>query len=758
MSVSSGTTTPAMLPWQPFVDEPLFVPELALGLDAVSTGTRARMRAYLAALLERRRSPVHAAVAWNALHFGYDLGSGGYLGEMLNVDAFPILDRAPGTPLPPVGAMVRLPAGQTPVWGEVVHLELEHPDIDVDGFVPPRLSGAPAAELADAAGLVRLRLVVDTAAFGPLVPQQRNALMRLRRRGGTDMFGHVPMTIQAGAGTDELDADELSAYATYLLIHRRGLLTGGPLGLGLDTPDDDSLFEATWRSLHAVRELLAGLPRVRMWRHHAIGANVSGSSDTDGIAGWRDLDDLTTRIRSVHPGQVRHTAVGVALRGMVARTPAAAFAVLGETRYLAALVTTHLILAETDGPQGDDGRLQTGVHLRLDDDRLGGGVWRAEGLGIPAGPHAGVHPLVPLGLGYAETRFETPTAETSPAPETPDQPPSEPSGDAELVDVTASHLAFRATLRPAHLANGVMRLPQEAADELKANTGGEAALRLTHDGEQLDDTEASQYPLAVVDSPAPALHGVEWPLAFHAGIQLACILTRGGSVVDATTERLDDPLDVGGHLIAHATDLAVLLAFLGLGERDPSGRRRELAALAELLLRALRRAGRPGPAGSRSATAPALAATAYAGLPAPADAAQRAAHALDTLVDAGRLQRLPGAQRADPAGRFIDTEPDTYLWCPPGVVPPPKQPAADTPPSARLNSAVRRHLVPIFIRQLPPGWEPSPEKVAAWPTVRAGLGPDCLLPDRLPPGCTWVQVHERGTEIPLDQIAVRGTG
>jgi hypothetical protein len=751
--------------WQPFVDEPLFVPELALGLTAVPAQTRERMRTYLAALLQRRRAPLHAAVGWNALHFGYDLRRGGYVGELLNGDAFPILDSTPKDYVLPAGAMVRLPAGQTPVWGEVMHIDQEHPDIDPDGYVPPRLSGAPALDLADVDGLVHLRLVVDTGAFGPLFPEQRNALLRLRNRGVLDTLGHLATTVPADACAEDLDADEPGAYARYLVIRRRGLLVGGPLGLGLDASDDGTLFEAVLRSLHAVRDLLAGLPSVKMWHHNAVTDGADASPDPADVAGPRDLADLASRVRSAHPGQTRHTAVGSALRGLAATAPAAdAFAALGETRYLGALVTTHLMLAATSEAQGGDGRLPSGVHLRLDDDRLGGGVWRAEGRGVPAGPHAGIHPLVPLGLGYCNAVGSSAVASDMlagvkpPAGQPPTvEPPPQPVDEAVLVDVTASHLVFRVALRPAHLAEGVLRLPDKVADELATDTARDVGLRLVHDGEELDEAEATQFPLALVDTPARALRGVQWPLAFHPGIRISCVLARGGSVVDATTERLDDPLEVNGHLIVHATDLAVLLAFLGLGERSSTGERRDLGGLAELLLRALRRAGQPGPGGSRRATAPALAATVYAGLPAPADAALRAAQALNALVDTGRLQRLAGARHADPAGRFIDIDPDTYVWSPSGVVPV-ERPRADAPPSARLDSAVRRHTVPIFIRHLPPGWQPNPEKLEAWPQVRASLGPDCLLPDQLPDGCTWVHAHERGTEVPLEHVAVRVGG
>ena len=58
-------------------------PGMVLGLDEASSADRQRLLRYLSLLVAARRAPVHVNVAFNAVYFGFDLTTGGYVGGAL---------------------------------------------------------------------------------------------------------------------------------------------------------------------------------------------------------------------------------------------------------------------------------------------------------------------------------------------------------------------------------------------------------------------------------------------------------------------------------------------------------------------------------------------------------------------------------------------------------------------------------------------------------------------------------------------------
>ncbi len=73
--------------------------------------------------------------------------------------------------------------------------------------------------------------------------------------------------------------------------------------------------------------------------------------------------------------------------------------------YATAVCHTNAYVAESLQREQRSGVLADGVHLRLDDDWQAGGIWRAEIVDDPDRYSlATVPPLIPLSLGYAETR------------------------------------------------------------------------------------------------------------------------------------------------------------------------------------------------------------------------------------------------------------------------------------------------------------------------------------------------------------------
>src|SRR5512146_1140035 len=93
--------------WRPYEDDPLFVPQILLGFDALEQEDVDRLCRYLTALVAHRHI-VHTAVAFNAVYFGYDLSFGGYVGGPVEFDRFEQVAFRATTAALPVGAMVNV--------------------------------------------------------------------------------------------------------------------------------------------------------------------------------------------------------------------------------------------------------------------------------------------------------------------------------------------------------------------------------------------------------------------------------------------------------------------------------------------------------------------------------------------------------------------------------------------------------------------------------------------------------------------------
>ncbi len=74
----------------------------------------------------------------------------------------------------------------------------------------------------------------------------------------------------------------------------------------------------------------------------------------------------------------------------------------------------------------------------------------------------------------------------------------------------------------------------------------------------------------------------------------------------------------------------------------------------------------------------------------------------------------------------------------------------------RLARVVRRHLVPMHLRRFTEqsGRAPGEDKRRGYAHARLEHGMYGVLPEQLPPNCTWVRPHDRGGsgEVPGDQL------
>lgn len=111
----SGTSSRV---WRPYLDPPLISPEMIQPGSGAPPGA-APLRRYLRELVAHRAAPVHTAVAFNALYFGFDTEAGGYVGGPLDIGDFPSVALGDQVEALPVGAMINVRTGVTccrPRW------------------------------------------------------------------------------------------------------------------------------------------------------------------------------------------------------------------------------------------------------------------------------------------------------------------------------------------------------------------------------------------------------------------------------------------------------------------------------------------------------------------------------------------------------------------------------------------------------------------------------------------------------------------
>jgi len=609
---------------------------MALGWDAARPADRQRLLRYLSALVSTRRAPVHVNVAFNAMYFGYDLIDDAYVGG-LDLFAFPRVRFGETTDALPVGAMVNIAAGEQPLFAEVVYKEGAHPALLPDGLVPGWLSGAPAGasspdnNLPSSGPVLTERLVIDVDAFGQGFSATRERLDRLRRRRWLDADGHLLLNARYASHRDA-DLDETAYYAQYLLTRGRDQLLSAAAPLPLSTmlsddAGDKQLAAALTGMLGAVADALAQIPELRMWRGYAFTrASLGARLSNPGPLGGDDLASLATglartavqerRGRWAPAHTVTYTAVGPRLRAVRDAGPQ-----LVDVGYAVAVCHANAVISDYARREVDEntGLLPDDIHLRLDDPWQGGGVWRAE---HPGSAYARIDATNPLGLGWSSTLPTVPpdlwsakagggddVSMPPPRPEHDLQPepepaalPPDPDDDGGFGDLTVadSQISWTQSLRLVHLLEGRLPLPDVIGVQMRdaGLAGVRLRLMLTHDGHNLEPSEASQ----TVESHLfgrPQLTDVDWPLEFFASIVLTCTWPRGASVVRAATTLLESPVVIDDMEITHRYDPRILTRDAAPGEpqRGSAGSRTGTMSLAQRVLRAVRRLGLLDPNG-----------------------------------------------------------------------------------------------------------------------------------------------------------------
>ena len=577
-------------------------------------------------------------------------------------------------------------------------------------------------------------------------------LDRLRRRGRwLDADGHLRLCARYPSAEDA-EAADAAFYASYLLSTGREQLLGGPLPLLLTADAGErQLAAALSAAFETVASALAAVPALRMWAGYAFARSAFASRLNDtGPLGLSDLEAIansvgragrpSARRRYGQPGpSVRYTAIGPLLR-----TVADGQRELQGLGYPAAVCHANAVIADYARREADElGVLPGGAHLRLDDPWQGGGVWRAS---MPPGAHSTVDPLVSYGLGWLES---------APSPEglLRQDLGLEELEPADVLAVTDSHLSWTVTLRLTHILNGVAVVPDRVADELESAGLVDAGLRLvlTHDGYDLDPTEATQSVILKRDRQRIQVATVAWPLEFFPGIVLIFTWQRGAVLLRARSLLLEAPITVDGVTYEHRYDPAVLTRDTAPGCVRRSASPNGSLTLRERVLRAVRRAGLLDENGVAVLRRDALADLVYG-----PQAGTAGAAALEPIVTAllasESLTEQPGALVGGELRWPADGGLSVLVWRPaltaasqreeptPYGVAPHTPVLREAPSDNDLDRFVHMHTVAPFLRRLPPGWRASEDMRAEYRRLTARYG----RPRELPAGYTLVREHIRG--------------
>ncbi|MEV7503786.1 hypothetical protein [Streptomyces sp. NPDC093018] len=726
------------------------------GYKAVSDGDRSRLRRYLEAVAETRSTPLHTAVAFNAVYFGYDLGGDGYGGSPLCLDDFPVIAFGSRARALPVGAMVCVATGSEPLYAEIVYKEGAHRETGASGDVPGWVSGAPAG--AEGPGRPgggaetrrRELLVPDFHAFGPALSLSPAQLHRLRmRQRWINADGHVVVDACYPSAATAL-RDDLSVYADHLLTAARAQLLSPfvPVSLAelVGGTREDALRTGLLGLLDTVSGVLKSSSSLRTWRHYAMTrASLSTGLRDTGPLGGDDLKSLAAAIeQAAVPVRRRYgltsavtvyTAVGPRLRAVPGTTE-----LLKGVGYATAVCRVNTALADVVQRDSEQGMFANGSRITLDDAFEGGGVWRSH---HPGDDEAPGDPLVPAGRGWAATMSGKPEPEVELAPV--DLPLADDAviGPVELLRADAEKIVWRLPLRLAHLIGGLLPLHPAVSCELRRSYGRRTAvqLQLRHEKAGSAQYETVQNVTAELDDDSGRLTGVGWPGDFFPGLMFELRWTRGGTAIHMTTTRLEQPHLVGDRVIGHCFDPCVLTR----EDAPGSGRRDDTAAglgPRQLVMRTVRRCGLLTLDGHALLDRAALPSAAYGRRPGRSQAAALES-AVVQLLEERLLEPDLGSRDAWGQPRFPARagEPTIHLIAYRPARPRVIRPWGSTEPDSG-TVLLGLQFVPGHLRRLLPGRSPSQTQRAAFREHCRRLGKADGW--ELPEGYTFVTEHTRG--------------
>ncbi|WP_338683212.1 hypothetical protein QD712_19675 [Streptomyces acidiscabies] len=722
---------------EPYGEHALLTAVMIADDGVVPEEERRRLLRYLEAVVAARPSPVHTAVAFNALYFGYDLAGEGYGRSPLRPDDFPLVEFGEQAPALPVGAMVRIVTGSAPLFAEIVYKEGAHPDVNAMGDLPAWVSGAPAgAEGPGREGTTARRrelLVPDPHAFGPglsLTPAQLQRLRSHRRWLNED--GHIVVDARYPRAR-AAQGDGLAAYADHLLTTARAQLLSPLVPVSLAElaggAGDDVLRPALLTLLRRVREVLRSSELLRTWGQYAMTEEALAARRRDaGVLGGDDLRSLGADLRrAATPVHRRHGRAGPATVytavGPRLRTVPGTGELLTGVQYASAVCHANALLADMVREGSRQGLFPNGTRVALDDAYEGGGVWRSHRLGDtdPLGD-----PLSPAGHGWASTLPRVPAPLDLPLPD------DATLGPTETLRADAGEVLWRTPLRLAQLRTGCLPLHPLVAEELHDAYGPRTVISL-----ELEHRPEQHLPAELGDE-SGQLTGIAWPADFFPGLLLYLHWPRGSRRLRLVTTSLGHQVRVGDRVVAHRYDPRVLTRDDAPGS-DRDGDTAAGLGPRDLVLRTVRRCGLLTPDGHAVLDRAGLPFAAYGYDPATA----RAAALEDAVAELLAVRLLePETGSRDRTGRphfpARHGQPEIPLLAyRPAVI---RLPGTWGDPGA--GRAMSFQHVPGHLRRLLPGH-------LAGETQRAAFRDHCRRLGKadgweLPDGYTFVTQHTRG--------------
>ena len=708
----------------------LFVPELVLGPGHLAAKDATRILAHLIAVAKVRTAPLHPAVAWNSLYFGYDSNLPGYDTAACGALNLPRVRAGERMNALPVGALIEFSSGAKVdhlEWAEVVYKEGRPKAAVVDGVVKPEYSGWAAlpgdtGELENEADLQEL-LVLDFAPFGPLPANAASWLERVRkggRLGYVDELGHIAIEAEYSPAV-EARIDDVDYFCEWMVRNNAELLRRGELGSALDDPDDnDALSEAMANSLHSIDQLMDSCDELGSWGGYwYLRADFDRMvADPDSPGGLSDAQYIMSRLARV-PSDKRVVYRPLHDYIVVVGEPLLIYEGYARTvTYVNTMIGDLLAKNAPDGVLAFQGEH---IHLRLDDRWSFGGIWRAERLSEDSTCSlTDIDPTKPLGLGSLREE------EDLHKPAVLDQD--------ELVEVDTNVGAIKASgqpffwstaLRAVHRTDQRLWIHPDAA--LVPGAANTVVLRLEHKGEIADD-ERVQRPRITPDG--KWLTPVRFPLDFFDGIRLMCLAVPGGSVVWAATETLEPPEEIGDVTYPFEFERSIV---------DPTRPRRPEPRLADQALRAIDRHGEAGPDGSRWLATRDISRLVFG---------PEAAEVGEAAVKLALIS-VPDRAAEDSQGRWchLRTRPGRSVRAPVGQIGGVFQGVSERLRKSFNDAAVRHrreHRVVLHLRRLSVSEVANDARRAAYEELRNRAPNRANLPPTLPDGYTYVVEHTRG--------------
>lgn len=681
-----------------------FTSDLLLGAKHLSERERRELGEFFADVAEQRGFPLHTAVLWNLLYFGYDLNREGYLGSSPH-----ITQAVDGKPIP-VGAFVDVPPERTPIFGEVIYKEQRDPSVDLNGGgnIDPELSGRRAAIPATHRAVqVPEILVLDYNAFGnDFHGYGRTDFDRFIRRGWIDenLHRHVTATYEP-----DLPTDDLSVFVRYVLdTYGDDLFAEFSVDIGNFSLEDRRDLLLT--SLAAVDEIASASGRLIAVGDYHVSQRAyyrTLTADDDEPLGGRLFQQLVRRVADIPAKHSRcYTAVGAMVHDLAQQVEDddEARDLLRGTLYARTVAHLNTAIAKEAGTKD-------GIHLRLDDDATFGGVWRAERLNgrIPA--HARVDPLVPLGLGYAEATVQREEAVAAPL--------------AGPLILGSDEAAWTVVLRQVDIDYGDLPLSAKAVSLL--NDSAKTMLDIGVEGEK---EKRSSKP---VEADRRLVRDIEYPAGFFPGIRLQCSVAWNGNAIRVRAHRLVVPVEIEGMSLEFEFDEMVFRQQMRLTPL-PESSFRGARSLADRIATAFRQRGRRTEDGGWALSAEDLIHALYGPEATPEEAGTVfiALGAMDLdCVDGEHIWRPRLNRRTSARERARIRS------------------ARNTEIGKRLARRVETRLVGMHLRYLAPGWRASAEKRSTYQTALRQNKVVGRLPGTLPSGATWVRpfrINARGEE------------